>query len=64
LAAHSILEERHKAHSITRKVGKNLQPLILFIERFSPAVDIALQGTINPAAIAWGAMRALLVVSP
>lgn len=59
-----ILEEQHSARSITRKVGRCLNPLISFIERFSPAVDIAVQGTINPAALVWGAMRALLVVSP
>lgn len=58
-----ILEEQHSARSITRKAGKCLQPLISFIERFGPAVDVAVQGTINPAALAWGAMRALLVVS-
>ena len=59
-----ILEEKHRARSTTRKVGKYLLPLISFIERFSPAIDVAVQGTINPAALAWGAMRALLVVSP
>jgi hypothetical protein len=58
-----ILEQQHNARSITRKVGKYLQPLISFIERFSPAVDVAVQGTINPAALAWGAIRVLLVVS-
>ena len=58
-----ILEEQHSARSMTRRVGKSLQPLILFVERFTPAIDVAVQGTINPAALAWGAMRALLIVS-
>lgn len=58
-----ILEEQHSTRSMTRRVGKSLQPLILFVERFTPAIDVAVQGTINPAALAWGAMRALLIVS-
>jgi hypothetical protein len=42
---------------------KRLEPLLNFLERYSKAVDVVVQGTLNPVAVAWGVIRILIEVT-
>ena len=41
-----------------------LDPLVQFLCRYATAVDTLVQCDINPSAIVWGILKALLVVRP
>jgi hypothetical protein len=56
------LERRHASKRRSRTVAHHLQPLVAFVERYASAVDAAVQGSLNPASLIWGLLRALLVV--
>ncbi|KAJ8059585.1 hypothetical protein OCU04_011240 [Sclerotinia nivalis] len=55
--------ERHKfASSRYRKVGKTIEPVIDFLTRFSPVVDMMVQGS-SSASLIWGSLKAVLMVA-
>ncbi|KAF7932838.1 uncharacterized protein EAE98_004137 [Botrytis deweyae] len=55
--------ERHRfASSRYRKVGKTIEPVIDFLTRFSPIVDMMVQGT-SSASLVWGSLKAVLMVA-
>ncbi|KAM0184844.1 hypothetical protein ACHAPC_005560 [Botrytis cinerea] len=55
--------ERHRfASSRYRKVGKTIEPVIDFLTRFSPVVDMMVQGT-SSASLVWGSLKAVLMVA-
>ncbi|QSZ32069.1 hypothetical protein DSL72_001638 [Monilinia vaccinii-corymbosi] len=56
------LERHNFASSRYRKVGKTIEPIIDFLTRFSPAVDMMVQGT-STASLVWGSLRAVLMVA-
>jgi len=56
------LESQHASKRRSRTVAHHLQPLVAFVERYASAVDVAVQGSLNPASLIWGLLRALLVV--
>lgn len=63
IAEVSVLDKKHAASNPARRIGRRLQPLIDFVERYAIAIDVAVQGTLSPATLVWGALRGLLVVS-
>lgn len=56
-----VLDQAHKSRRLSRKVATSLHPLITFIDHYAIAIDVAVQGTCEPAVIIWGALRALFV---
>ncbi|KAF7908101.1 uncharacterized protein EAF01_003856 [Botrytis porri] len=55
--------ERHRfASSRYRKVGKTIEPVIDFLTRFSPIIDMMVQGT-SSASLVWGSLKAVLMVA-
>jgi hypothetical protein len=56
------LERQHASKRRSRTIARYLQPLVGFVERYAAAVDAAVQGSLNPASLIWGLLRALLVV--
>jgi len=40
-----------------------LEPLLNFLERYSKTIDVVVQGTLNPVAVAWGVLRVIIEVS-
>ena len=63
----SEIEALDRAHAATRKSRKfahRLQTFIAFIERYSPAVDVGIQGTLSAATVIWGCLRMILIVCP
>lgn len=56
------IEKQHASKHRSRKIAHHLQPFVSFIERYASAVDVAVQGTLNPASLIWGSLRAMLVV--
>ncbi|KAI9642687.1 hypothetical protein NHQ30_008418 [Ciborinia camelliae] len=56
------LERHHFASSRYRKVGKTIEPVIDFLTRFSPVVDMMVQGT-SSASLVWGSLKAVLMVA-
>lgn len=56
------LERHNFASSRYRKVGKTIEPIIDFLTRFSPVVDMMVQGT-SSASLVWGSLKAVLMVA-
>ena len=63
LAEIEQLDRGHAASRKSRKVAHRLQPFLAFVERYSSAVDVGIQGVPSPAAVVWGCLRAVLTVS-
>jgi hypothetical protein len=59
----NTLDREHTSQRLSRKVAKKPQPLIFFVDRYAPALDVAVQGIYNPAALVWGLLRASVFVS-
>jgi len=57
------LDKTHAASRTSRKVAHRLEPLIAFVERYSPAVDVGIQGISPPATAIWGCLRIIIIVS-
>lgn len=64
LAEIEALDKAHSSIRRSRKVAHRLKPFIDFVERYSPAVDVGVQGVPSPAIVIWGCLRAIIVVSP
>lgn len=56
-------ELRHASMCKLRSFTKRLEPLINFLDRYSKAIDVLVQGSLNPVAVAWGITRALIEAS-
>ncbi|ESZ90972.1 hypothetical protein SBOR_8635 [Sclerotinia borealis F-4128] len=56
------LERHNFASSRYRKVGKTIEPVIDFLTRFSPVVDMMVQGT-SSASLVWGSLKVVLMVA-
>ena len=57
------LDKAHTASRTSRKVAHRLQPFVAFVERYSPAIDVGIQGISSPATVVWGCLRVIFVVS-
>ena len=57
------LERTQASKSWSRRLSQRLRPLIDFVEQYTMAVDISVQGAPSPAAVVWGTLRALLKVA-
>ena len=57
------LEQQHSSKSYMRRVGLRMEPLIDFLTRYSPAIDMMVQYQVTPTALIWGTLKALLEVS-
>lgn len=56
------LERHNFASSRYRKVGKTIEPVIDFLTRFSPVVDMMVQGS-SSASLVWGSLKAVLMIA-
>ena len=56
------LDKFHLTTRKSRQIARRLQPFVDFIERYSPAVDVGIQGTVSPATLIWGCLRAIIIV--
>ncbi|CAD6445346.1 a9bb4458-a7ff-4557-b5c9-8001b7ffca93, partial [Sclerotinia trifoliorum] len=56
------LEHPKFASSRYRKVGKTIEPVIDFLTRFAPVVDMMVQGS-SSASLIWGSLKAVLMVA-
>jgi hypothetical protein len=57
------LDKTHTASRTSRKVAHRLQPFVAFVERYSPAIDVGIQGISPLATVVWGCLRVIFVVS-
>lgn len=63
LADVQSLEKRQEQRSRFRQLCHRLEPLVRFLVTYSPAVDILVQFDVQPSALIWGSLKAILKVS-
>jgi hypothetical protein len=56
------LERQHFASSRYRRIGRTMEPVIDFFEKFSSALDTMVQYGASPVVLVWGSLKAVLVV--
>lgn len=56
------LETQHLSKSRFRRLTRRMEPLIDFLIRYSPAVDMMVQYEVAPSALIWGVLKVLLEV--
>lgn len=62
LADVQTLEKRQEQSSRFRQFCSRLEPLVKFLVMYSPAVDIMVQFDVQPSALIWGSLKAILNV--
>jgi hypothetical protein len=56
------LERHNHGSSRYSKVGRTIEPVIDFLARFAPVVDMMVQGT-STASLVWGSLKGILLVA-
>lgn len=56
------LEKRQGRSSRFRLLCRRLEPLVKFLAMYAPAVDMLVQFDVQPSALIWGSLRAILNV--
>lgn len=56
------LDRWHLTNRKSRQIARRLEPLMSFVEHYSSAVDVTVQGAVSPASLIWGCLRAIIMV--